>query len=416
MKTAGLETPLLKVLLIEDNPGDVDLAREALAEGPSRVRFMLHDVARLDDALQKLAVEPADVVLLDLNLPDAEGLESLERLRKTVPDTPVVVLTGLSDEETAIEAVHLGAQDYLIKGTQDGATLVRTIRYAIERHRLLAELDRNRRIIEEANRKLRDLDRMKTLFLANVSHELRTPLTSVEGFTENMREGLLGEVTPRQQQTLDRILANARRLRKLIEDLLDMSRIEAGRIRLRIEPFDAAALLDDLALDYRPRCQERNIDLRLTRPEGFREATGDAVRIRQVLDNLVSNAVKFTPPGGRIEVSVAASPADGSAVFTVQDSGPGIPESEQTKIFDRFYQVSRPSTRSTTGFGLGLAISRELVELHNGHLWVESRPGQGSRFCLKLPGHTRPPAAAPQTPAGDPGRDERRKSPPEDNP
>lgn len=385
---------VIHVLLVEDNPGDAELAREALAESPARYRFVTHHVTRLDDALKRLAVEPVDVILLDLTLSDAAGLEGLERLRRTIPEAPVVVFTGLADENTAVAAVHLGSQDYLVKGSFDGPTLSRTLRYAIERHRLTTELEKSRRIIEEANHRLRELDRMKTLLLSNVSHELRTPLTSVEGFAENLRDGLMGPVSDRQRQGLDRILANARRLRKLIDDLLDMSRMEGGGIRLRLQPFNIRALVEDLAEDFRPQCAERRIALSTRPPPEPVQGWGDIVRIRQVLDNLIANALKFTPEAGCIDIAVSAD-AGGNPTFSVCDTGVGIPEGERARIFDRFYQAGRPSSASSTGFGLGLAICRELVELHGGTIWVDSRPGGGSAFSFRIPAARREPSDRP---------------------
>jgi signal transduction histidine kinase/ActR/RegA family two-component response regulator len=286
-------------------------------------------------------------------------------------------------EAGRITEVRLGdertAEMQVVETEWDGRpAMLASLRDVTDRRKLQQSL-------EEANRKLRELDQLKTLFLSKASHELRTPVAAIKGFAENLLDGALGPLQPTQRTSIERIKSNAGRLQHLIEDLLTLGRLEMGHARLQPAPLDLPGFLEHLAMDFAAQAQRQGITLRTELPDGAMDLQADAGRIRQVLDNLVHNALKFTPKGGSIVVSVREEADGGAAIFTVADTGPGIPEDEQLKIFERFYQGGRVNQAAPEGSGLGLTIAREIVELHGGTLWVESRVGEGSRFRFRLP-------------------------------
>ncbi|MGE0103779.1 MAG: sensor histidine kinase [Blastocatellales bacterium] len=237
--------------------------------------------------------------------------------------------------------------------------------------------------LAEANAQLQELDRMKDAFLSMVTHELRTPLTVISGVAEMLETGIYGQLTEAQSDGIRQIASQAARLRQLVNDLLDLSKIEAGMLKLRRDYHDPRTLVETVIGQYISYAAQSGVILRSTVPEGLPEVWCDHQRIEQVLVNLVSNAVKFTPNGGQVTFSAEA--ADRMVRLCVSDTGKGIPEDALPRIFNRFFQVQTSTESGTKGTGLGLAIVRHIVELHGGEVTVESRVGQGSRFCFTLP-------------------------------
>lgn len=234
-----------------------------------------------------------------------------------------------------------------------------------------------------ANSQLQELDRMKDAFLSMVTHELRTPLTVISGIAEMLETGIYGSLTPSQEDNIRQITAQAARLRQLVNDLLDLSKMEAGMMKLRLEFHDPRALIDTVIGQLITFAAQAGVILVSTVPEGLPEVSCDGQRIDQVLVNLVTNAVKFTPNGG--QVTFSAESAGDFVVFCVSDTGKGIPDDALPRIFDKFYQVQSSTESGARGTGLGLAIVRHIVELHGGQVRVESLVGKGSRFCFTLP-------------------------------
>src|SRR5215207_2131515 len=347
--------PAITVLLIEDNPGDARLIREELREversGAGAGAFALVCADRLAAGLERLESGPVDVVLLDLSLPDGQGLDTLARVREAAPSTPVLVLTGLDDHELAARAVSEGAQDYLVKGRVDSGVLGRTIRYAIERGRLLAseraartEAENARMLAEEANLELVRLaaeaeaaNRAKSAFLAVMSHELRTPLNAIMGYTQLLEMGLHGPVTDAQREALHRIDTNQARLLSLVTQILDYARLESGQLRLDVREVAVSALFEGIDDAVTPQMRAKGL-----RFERCRECDGELVRadrqrVQQILLNLVSNAVKFTAPGGAIRISCER--VDDRVAIHVRDTGRGIPADKLESVFEPFVQV-----------------------------------------------------------------------------
>ena len=230
----------------------------------------------------------------------------------------------------------------------------------------------------------KEIDQMKSDFISLVSHELRTPLTSIIGFVSFILDGKAGAINDRQRNSLARVQRQSKRLAALINDLLDISRIESGRIQMDQTPIPVLEIVTQRIEEIRPQADEKSIQLALTAPESVPDILGDEARMGQVFTNLIGNAIKFTPNNGEVSVEIEA---DGNLLHVeVIDTGPGIPPEERQKIFDKFYQLSDISTRQQGGSGLGLSISKSIVEAHGGKLWIDDgNQGKGSNFQFVLP-------------------------------
>ncbi len=248
----------------------------------------------------------------------------------------------------------------------------------------------------------RELERMKSDFVAVVSHELRTPLTSIKMFTTNLLDGVEGEVSDGQRETLARMLKNLERLQRLINDLLDLSKLEAGKMKIRLAPLPVAGTLRSVLDIFEPGAKDKEVDLVLDVEEALPVLWADADRLDQVLTNLLGNALKFTPEGGRITVTARRrmpdpteqigipgrrSPLSGEGYLcvSVSDTGPGIPHDDLSRVFDKFYQTDHSLTRKTGGTGLGLPICKEIIVKHGGRIWAESELGHGATFHFDIP-------------------------------
>jgi signal transduction histidine kinase len=255
----------------------------------------------------------------------------------------------------------------------------------------LTELKRVEAELRAAKEQAEFASRHKSEFLANMSHELRTPMNAILGFTELIRDGVYGEVSPKVTAMLERIQANGRHLLGLINDVLDLSKIEAGQLKLETADYALRDLVQTVRASTESLAAAKKLGLRIELPDILPAARGDERRISQVLLNLVGNAIKFTEAG---EVVVSVAVDETSFEIAVTDTGPGIPADEQEKIFEEFHQIDSSSTRRKGGTGLGLAISKRIVELHGGRIWVESEPGRGSSFRFVIPIQVEQRAAA----------------------
>jgi signal transduction histidine kinase len=246
---------------------------------------------------------------------------------------------------------------------------------AIQNARLFQE-------IADKSRQLEAASRHKSEFLANMSHELRTPLNAVIGFSEVLLQRMFGELNDKQDEYLKDIYASGQHLLSLINDILDLSKIEAGRMELAPAPFHLPTALENAVTLVRERAGRHGITLELDLDPGLGELVGDERKVKQVLLNLLANAVKFTLEGGRI--SLKAGRRDGAVAISVTDTGIGIAPEDQAAIFEEFRQVGSDEKRRE-GTGLGLTLAKKFVELHGGRIWVESEPGRGSTFTFTLP-------------------------------
>lgn len=365
----------ITILLVEDNPGDADLVTETL-ESSGKLDFELIHMLCLEDGLRCLESSNVDVALLDLSLSDSHGLNSVIKATAITPDVPIVVLTGQDDEQLAIEAVRKGAQDYLVKGSHDGRTLIRTMRHAIERHGILQELEQTRQ------QQLITKDQ----FLSHVSHELRSPLTAIHQFVTIVLDGLAGKINSEQREYLEIATRNVNQLRSMIGDLLEATRIQSATHTLEPECVSLVGLIPDTVGMMEASASAKRIVMDIDLAGYLPYVHADANRVRQVLINLIDNAIKFTPEGGTIRIRAGVSRDDpGFMQMSVSDTGCGIGPEAVDHVFDRHFQEPNGVEMSRKGLGLGLYLCKEIVSRHGGRIWVESKLGYGSAFCFTLP-------------------------------
>ncbi len=247
---------------------------------------------------------------------------------------------------------------------------------AIQNARLFREIEDKSGQLEAANQH-------KSEFLANMSHELRTPLNAIIGFSEVLLERMFGELNEKQNEYVDDVLSSGRHLLSLINDILDLSKIEAGRMDLELAQFDIPLAVENTITLVRERASRHGISLHREVDKRLGDFVGDERKIKQILLNLLSNAVKFTSEGGRVEVKAVM--ADGPVEISVSDTGIGIAPEDQEKIFEEFRQVGTDYAQKREGTGLGLTLTKKFVEIHGGKIWVKSEPGKGSTFTFTLP-------------------------------
>jgi phosphoserine phosphatase RsbU/P len=363
-----------QILLIEDNPGDADLIRLRLVEANSDIE--VRSVDRLSAGLASIEEKRPSLVLLDLNLPDSNGAETFRRVLNKAPGVPIVVLSGNENEDLAAKALHQGVQDYLVKGGFDGKDLARSMRYAMERQALMLSLDvaRQRQI------------EFKNEFLSHVSHELRTPLTCIHQFVTILLDGLVGNLAAEQREHLETVLRSANQLRGMIADLLEATRAESGKLEIEPRCIAISEVVHHAVASLRETARQKGVGLELGVDTRTSLVYADPGRVSQVLSNLIENAIKFTPRDGAVIVNVTLSEMDRDSIcISVTDTGRGIGPESKALIFERLYQDPNTIDDSRKGLGLGLYISRELVRLHGGRIWVESQVGQGSTFSFTLP-------------------------------
>ncbi|MCC2669198.1 MAG: hypothetical protein K0Q72_1669 [Armatimonadetes bacterium] len=377
-----------------------------------------------EDGLLRFREGTPDVVVLDFHLPDMNGLEFLGNLvyEAGADRVPVVMLTGTGSEDIAVEAMKNGAQDYLLKGNLSPERLRRAIRQAVDKVQMIRELEAHRLELEQKNQELQQASAAKDEFLAMLAHELRNPLAASRNAVELIKR--LGQGDERFHQAVETLQRQVRHQGLLLDDLLDVSRITRGKILLRPRRVDLAELVRNTAQDHQRALEDGGLTLKLETPEAPVWICGDPMRLGQTLDNLLHNALKFTDAGGSVEVSVlcrsrdAAAGAPDRAVITIRDTGIGITREMLPLLFDTFAQADRTLDRSRGGLGLGLAVVRGLIALHDGTVTARSDgPGRGAEFVIELPltSEAAAPEAVPAEPSPNSNADELRVLIVEDN-
>jgi signal transduction histidine kinase len=375
----------LQVLLVEDNSGDARLLREMFSK-ESTGSFELTHVLRLSDALRLLAKGGIDIVLLDMGLPDGHGLDTVRRAHAIAPGIPLIVLTGLDDEALAAQAMKEGAQDYLIKGEIENRALPRALRHSIERQRMQSETD----LIRTHQMQFKDE------FLSHVSHELRSPLTAIHQFVTILLDGLAGALVHEQRQYLEIALRNIKQLDSMINDLLDVTRVQSGKLIVEPQYASASDAIVYVLNTLQGTAKAKGVTLVCDIEQGLPMVRADPTRIRQILVVLVDNAIKFTPTGGVVRVKGRTFADDSNfLVVEVSDSGCGFSADLTERIFERLFQAPDPAWAGRKGLGLGLYICKELVMLQGGHIWAKSAPSQGAVFSFTLPVFSLPKLIAP---------------------
>jgi len=373
------------MLAIDDNAADLDVLRRLIRRIPS----WDVELRTSSDPLEALALlqdRPADIVLVDYRLGAVNGVHVLEQARQNGFEGASIILTGQGDERVAAEAMRSGATDYMPKEDLTIPSLKRAVSHAIERSRLQVALGEHRRRLEGANRDLERRNSEIQSFYHTLSHELRTPLTSAREFVSILMEGMAGPLTATQLEYLGFVKESCDQMRVCLNDILDVTRMETGRLSLRPGPQDLSVLVRRSVKSFESRASESGIGLHEHLAAGLPQANVDPHRFAQVLGNLLDNALKFTAEGGTVEIRVALDPLDPKWIrVSVSDTGHGIPAEHRANLFERLYQVRGGSEPGRTGLGLGLFICREIVRLHGGDITVESEVGKGTTFQFTCP-------------------------------
>ena len=360
-----------------------------LSAGLEDIGLMVSTAAAGREALALLRKQPFNIVIANIKLPDIGGLEILETTKELNPEAAVIMITDHASFETAVSAINGGAYAYMLQpvAMNELATMIdnalREQKLLIENRKLVESLQRSNKRLEETNKALERASRAKSDFMAKMSHELRTPLNVISGFSELMLDQVPGKVNEEQRGCLDDILSSSRHLLGLINEILDLSKVESGKVELRLINIALSDMVQSLRSTMMPVLVPREQSLDIEVEEGLPPVHADRAKLRQVFFNLVSNASKFTPSGGRLKIEVARK-GDWCQVSVV-DRGIGIKKEDQERIFEPFYQVDSSVAGEKKGAGLGLTLAQEIVERHGGQIWVESDYEKGSRFTFTLP-------------------------------
>lgn len=353
----------IKILLIEDD----DLDRKSVCRLLSKkdaleCQYEVETAVSLDEALQKLKIIPFRIILLDLNLPDGNGMNAIKKIKQATT-LPIIILTGMIDQNIAAEAIQIGVQDFLVKGAFSEDVLQRSIRYALERSKL---------------------DVIKNEFISMASHELRTPMAIIQAGIANLNCSMLGELNDKQKQIANIIDSNAKRLNKIVTNLLDISRLESGQINTKFTKISPQKLMQEVVAGLEKLTEQKGISLNLQIAKDLPiDFMADEELLVQIINNLTSNALRYAATKIIIELN---SLEDGGILFSIGNDGSYLPPEDIAKLFQKFSQVKRP--QGGTGYkgtGLGLAICKEIITKHNGKIWVESIEGGLTCFKFVIP-------------------------------
>jgi len=404
-----MKNEIIKILQIEDNPGDVRLIREMLKEC-KRLNYTFDEAASLEEGENRIAKGDIDVVLLDLGLKESYGLDTLKNLRSSNLKLPVVlVMTVMDDEELGIKAVKEGAQDYLIKDQINSHLLGRAIQYALERNQAkekleekvrerteglyltlkslrneIAERKKTQEELKKAKEAAEEANKAKSQFLANMSHEIRTPMNGVIGMTNLLADTQLDQ---EQKEYLEYVRISGKHMMMIINDILNIAKLETGSVPLNIQAFNLERMAENMMSILFSGAKKKDLKVGFHKDKTIPNVLlGDELKIRQILTNLIGNALKFTHEGHiMFEIKeIGQTEQKHEIEFSITDTGIGISEVVQKELFKTFVQGDISSTKEYQGTGLGLAISKQLVEIMGGKIGLESAPEKGSRFFFRV--------------------------------
>lgn len=364
-----------EVLLVEDNPGDAYLIQKYLAQIDSP-RFDITHRETLSDAMIHVEGQRVDAILLDLSLPDAQGLDSFNTLYPIAKDIPIVILTGLDDQRLAIRAVRNGAQDYLVKADTLQTLVSRSLLYGIERQQS------RRKSVELAKTQIR----METLksFMQDLTHDLKTPLSIVVTSAQLLK--YYSDLSnPKIAHHLEIILESCFRLDNMIQNMLEVSKLE---LQQSIEPqliesIDLNRFIRNIIVEYQSLTVAKSIDLIHIIETPNVRIESDPILLQRLFDNLITNAINYSPD--QSTVTIAVDQHESTVFLTITDNGSGIPSGDLPYIFDRFYRVDKARNSDQGNSGLGLAIVKRIVELHHGEIHVTSEIDVGTTFEITFP-------------------------------
>ncbi|MGK7897455.1 MAG: ATP-binding protein [Xenococcus sp. (in: cyanobacteria)] len=377
----------VKILLIEDDPAEARLLQEVL-KSFNLTLFSLVHVNRLQSALEKLECDEYDVILLDLTLPDSQGLVSVDRIVKQAPNLPIVVLTNTNDDKLAIEAVRRGAQDYLIKRKINVDVLVLSLQYAIERHRASEVLrEANENLANQVQRKTdelikaREIDRLKSELVSMFSHDFRSPLTTVLSCAELLQNKghLLTE--EKKVHLFDLLRGASKNMAQLLDEVLLVGRADSGTLECNLSALDLKLLCHQIVEELKLIADKKQIEIIFISQGEFSQSLWDESLLRHILSNLLSNAIKYSPDNSKVQFDLISE--EQQVVFRIKDWGMGIPQEDIPFLFEPFHRAS--NVQRIPGTGLGLAIVQSCVETHKGRIKLESEVGVGSIVTVTIP-------------------------------
>ncbi len=356
------------ILVIDDE----EAMRDSCSLILTRDGYRAETAASGEAGLEKIQKLNPDVALIDLKMPGLSGFEVLEKIKTAAPQLIPIVITGYATVESAVEAMKKGAYDFLPKPfTPEELRII--VSRALER----------RRLAEEAETLRREKKMMEDNFITMVTHQLRSPLVAVQQYFEVILAGLAGKVDKTQEEMILRARERLDSLLRLINDWLDLARIDQGKIVANLKPVALDQIIKKQLEFLQPLAKEYEVNLELVPLDKPLFVHGDEQMLDQVFSNLITNAIKYNKPGGSVTVSLETE--NSSVLATVKDTGIGIAREHLPFIFDQFYRVSRREDQKTKGTGLGLSIAKKIVEAHGGSIEVESELGQGSTFVVRLP-------------------------------
>lgn len=355
------------ILVIDDD----DSMRDSCTQILTKDGFQADTAKDGSSGLEKIKEIKPDLVLIDLKMPGINGLEVLERTNEIDPNIIAVVITGYATVESAVEAMKKGAYDFLPKPfTPDELRII--IKRGLERRKLILETESLRR-----EKKL-----MEENFITMVSHQLRSPLVAILQYFEVILGGMAGKISGKQKEMIQKAQSRLENLMNLINDWLDVARLDNGQIINKIKPLSLKKVIKNTLEDMRPLAKKNDISLELRPSPGSKNVLGDEESLKQVFSNLITNAIRYNKPKGKVLITIKEN-RDFIAT-EIQDTGIGIAEEHLPFIFDQFYRVRRGESQEIKGTGLGLSIAKKIVEAHRGSIQVSSEDGKGSIFTIFL--------------------------------
>lgn len=381
MKKIILVNNIINIVLVEDASADATLIQKMLTTDVEE-NYNVNHVTTISAAMNLLNEHSYDLVLLDLSLPDGDGLKNIVAIKKVKPRIPIIVLTANNDYPFSISAIKHGAQDYLVKGSFNSILLGRSIRYAVERSKQETEVNRHLIKVEHLNTRLHKLNEDKSEFMAIASHDMKNPL----GVIYSLSESMLSEIETISKEELTELLniinQSSYQLIDLIKNLLNVQAIESGKVETHNDKFNLEKLVHSVLNNYKQKIGIKNLSVHFNAGGSF-PIVSDQDLMRQIFDNLISNAIKYSSDGKNIFIDL--NPSGTSVVCSIKDEGPGIKESENGKVFTKFGKLSNRPSQGESSTGLGLFSVKKFAELLNCKVWFESVKKEGTTFFIEIP-------------------------------